>query len=342
MENVFESSSPKKDNSLSYMGSGSSKQANTLSSIKSKNVKKFSSKNNNYSLRNRSASVGNLKGKIKNELPNGSLQRNRSVSKKERNNNNNLISEIIIPKFAILSRNCISTNVRDLEQLDIISSKILNDGLGIILSFRFRNNYFIDIVEAVTENEKLWCIENVELLIPQLLALIMSKSIKNKRTSLNIIQRIIKDFSDAISSNNKVGKKVKEGLLQILVNEPMILINMDKAFQKDMAFCIFSQESIITPFDNKNINAIDFICDKSFFEECTLVLGQCCNKVTNEFQTFPKTIANKNQEMYFYESCETSFAQCIRLKYVGFCNVYYQLTQYLPIYIRSLLKRIGV
>lgn len=77
MENVFESSSPKKDNSLSYMGSGSSKQANTLSSIKSKNVKKFSSKNNNYSLRNRSASVGNLKGKIKNELPNGSLQRNR-------------------------------------------------------------------------------------------------------------------------------------------------------------------------------------------------------------------------------------------------------------------------
>lgn len=95
---------------------------------------------------------------------------------------------------------------------------------------------------------------------------------------------------------------------------------------------------VFVSFEMKKINFF-FL---NLVEECTLVLGQCCNKVTNEFQTFPKTIANKNQEMYFYESCETSFAQCIRLKYVGFCNVYYQLTQYLPIYIRSLLKRIGV
>lgn len=105
---------------------------------------------------------------------------------------------------------------------------------------------------------------------------------------------------------------------------------------------ILSQERLITSFDNQNINFIDFICDKTFFEECTTVLGQCCNEVINEFQNLPKTIENKNREIYFYETCETAFAQCIRSKYMGFCNVYYQLTQYVPIYVRSLLKRIEI
>lgn len=147
-------------------------------------------------------------------------------------------SERVIPKFSILSKKCISSNESDLEQLDIINSQILTHGLGILLSYKFRTNYFINIIEAVTENEKLWCIENVELLIPQLLSLIMSKSLKNKILSLKIIQRIIKDFSDVISSDNKSGKKVKEGLIQVLVNEPMILINTNKMFQKDMAFVV--------------------------------------------------------------------------------------------------------
>uniref|UniRef100_A0A0K0EK01 Katanin p80 subunit C-terminal domain-containing protein n=1 Tax=Strongyloides stercoralis TaxID=6248 RepID=A0A0K0EK01_STRER len=324
MENFLDNSSFKQDTFLTHMGSASSSNSNTSSSTKSKNVKKFSSKvSNNYSLRNRSSSVGNLKGKIKNEFSNNnnSIQRNRSLSKKEKNYSNcNLPSERVIPKFSILSKKCISSNESDLEQLDIINSQILTHGLGILLSYKFRTNYFINIIEAVTENEKLWCIENVELLIPQLLSLIMSKSLKNKILSLKIIQRIIKDFSDVISSDNKSGKKVKEGLIQY----------------------ILSQERLITSFDNQNINFIDFICDKTFFEECTTVLGQCCNEVINEFQNLPKTIENKNREIYFYETCETAFAQCIRSKYMGFCNVYYQLTQYVPIYVRSLLKRIEI
>lgn len=242
MENFLDNSSFKQDTFLTHMGSASSSNSNTSSSTKSKNVKKFSSKvSNNYSLRNRSSSVGNLKGKIKNEFSNNnnSIQRNRSLSKKEKNYSNcNLPSERVIPKFSILSKKCISSNESDLEQLDIINSQILTHGLGILLSYKFRTNYFINIIEAVTENEKLWCIENVELLIPQLLSLIMSKSLKNKILSLKIIQRIIKDFSDVISSDNKSGKKVKEGLIQVLVNEPMILINTNKMFQKDMAFVV--------------------------------------------------------------------------------------------------------
>uniref|UniRef100_A0A0K0G0T2 Katanin_con80 domain-containing protein n=1 Tax=Strongyloides venezuelensis TaxID=75913 RepID=A0A0K0G0T2_STRVS len=240
MESAIGSSSLKKDNSLSYMGSASSSLPNSSMVNKSKNGKKYSSKNNNYPLRNRSSSVGNFKGKQKDDPSNNVIiHRNRSMSRKDKSHrNDNPTSDFIVPRFRILSKNCISTNERDLEQLDIISSKILKDGLGIILSFKFRNNYFSDIIEEVTLNEKLWCIESVELIMPQLLALIMSKSIKNKISSLKIIQRIIRDFSDAISSDDKKGKKIKQYLLQILVNEPMILINTDKIFQKDMAFVV--------------------------------------------------------------------------------------------------------
>uniref|UniRef100_A0A0N5BEV5 Katanin_con80 domain-containing protein n=1 Tax=Strongyloides papillosus TaxID=174720 RepID=A0A0N5BEV5_STREA len=240
MENAIGSSSLKKDNSLSYMGSASSSLSNSSMVNKSKNGKKYSSKNNNYPIRNRSSSVGNFKGKQKDEPSNNVIiHRNRSISRKDKSQSNGSpTSDFIVPRFSILSKNCISTNERDLEQLDIISSKILKDGLGIILSFKFRNNYFSDIIEEVTQNEKLWCIENVELIMPQLLALIMSKSIKNKITSLKIIQRIIRDFPDVISSDDKKGRKIKEYLLQILVNEPMILINTDKTFQKDMIFVV--------------------------------------------------------------------------------------------------------
>uniref|UniRef100_A0A0N4Z1T7 Phospholipase A(2) n=1 Tax=Parastrongyloides trichosuri TaxID=131310 RepID=A0A0N4Z1T7_PARTI len=103
---------------------------------------------------------------------------------------------------------------------------------------------------------------------------------------------------------------------------------------------VLGQDVIKTPYDDPNAKTIDFLCDKTFFDECVLVLTECYNEVDKEFQAFPSNTNNKNRQLYFCETCEASFGQCLRSKYFGFCNIYYQLTQYIPIYVRSILKRI--
>uniref|UniRef100_A0A0N4Z1T8 Katanin_con80 domain-containing protein n=1 Tax=Parastrongyloides trichosuri TaxID=131310 RepID=A0A0N4Z1T8_PARTI len=228
MENESLNNDLRKINSFFSMGSGSSTQIPS-----DKKVKKFN-KNELNSLKNRSSSVGNLKGSVK------SKNNNHNGVKRERGRFNSTPSstEISITKFKILSNNCITNNERDLEQLNMLSTKIMQNGLGIILSIKYRNNYIIDIIEEITQSKKLWNAETVELLMPQIIALLMSKNIKNKLMSLKLIERILREFNDIIISNNQVGKKIKEGLLQISVNEHMININCDKNFKNDLAFIV--------------------------------------------------------------------------------------------------------